>query len=135
MAIRFDESRFPVVVAEIHDRLTADDVEAFIEAGDRWLARRTEYAIVCVSAKTRFPSIEALKPALLWMGAREVELARWHRAFALVTNSALARGGLRAIFSLRPIAADQLVTDDLEKAIAWASRALRVRTANHMRYG
>jgi hypothetical protein len=132
MAITFDESRFPVVVASIRE-VTVEDVRAFVEAGERWLARRTEYAIVVATAKTGLPSIDALEPALLWMRARDVELARWHRAFALVTNSALARGGLRAIFSLRPIAADQLVTDDLEEAIAWACRTLRLRVPHHKR--
>lgn len=133
MAIEIDESRYPVVVAEIRERFTAGDVEAFVLAGTRWLARRTEYAIVVTTVKTGLPSFEVLKPALLWMRAREVELARWHRAFALVTNSALVRGGTRAVLSLRPIAADQLVTDDFEEAIAWSGRILRAGAATPTR--
>jgi hypothetical protein len=133
MAIQIDDSRFPVNVAEIRERFSAGDVEVFVRAGDRWLARQTEYALVVVTVRTGLPAFEVLKPALLWMGAHQVELARWLRAFALVTNSALVRGGFRAVLSLRPIAAEQLVTDDLERALAWAGLSLRTGAATHTR--
>lgn len=120
MGLSIDESRFPVVVLDVRDRMTEDDIRGVLAAGERWLARTQPYAIVVVAQQTGIPAISTLKPAFHWMKEHEDELERWHCAFALVTDSAVVRGAMRAVLILRPMSAHQLVTASRNEAIAWA---------------
>lgn len=124
MGMTIDDSRFPVVVMDVWDRMADEDVAGFLAGGDRWLARKEPYAIVTVARQALIPGMAQLKPALQWMKEHEVELERWHRAFALVTDSAVVRGAMRAILILRPMSAHQLVTASRDEAIAWAERTV-----------
>lgn len=120
MGMSIDESRFPVVVIDVWDRMDDGDVAGFLAGGERWLARRLPYAIVVVARQAGIPAIAQLKPALQWMKDRKADLDRWHRGFALVTDSAVVRGAMRAILVLRPMSAHQLVTAERDEAIVWA---------------
>lgn len=115
-----DDSRFPVIVIESWDRMDDRDVAGFLEGGERWLARQRPYVIVVISRQSSIPAMAQLKPALQWMKDRKADLDRWHRGFALVTDSAVARGAMRAILALRPMSAHQLVTGSRDEAVAWA---------------
>jgi hypothetical protein len=120
VGMSIDESRFPVVVIECWDRMDDDDVVGFLAGGQRWLTRKRPYAIIVVARQAGIPAIATLKPALQWMKDRKADLDRWHRGFALVTDSAVVRGAMRAILVLRPMSAHQLVTASRDEAIAWA---------------
>ncbi|HWB78338.1 MAG TPA: STAS/SEC14 domain-containing protein [Nannocystaceae bacterium] len=125
MPLRIDAAHAPVLVVELHDRLTAVDIETFLQTGEGYIARGEPYAFVFVPRGMAVPSFAELKTLIAWMRAHKRDLDRWYRAQALVTESAVMRGALRAILSLSPIDAPQLVTADLDEAIAWAVQQLR----------
>ncbi len=130
MTLRIDDSRAPVLVIELVDRLTPADVELFLQTGEGFIARREAYAFVFVPRSMAVPSFAELKTLLAWIRAHKADLDRWFRAMALVTGSAVMRGALRAILELSPIDSPKLVTADLDEAIAWAVRELRAAGAS-----
>ncbi len=124
VALEIDESRFPLVVIQLHDRLTDEDVQAFMAGGERWIGRKTPYALVLVPHRMALPEIAQLKTLVKWMNEHAEGLDTYHRIIAIATDSPMLRGGVKAIFKLRQLYAEQLVTADQEEAIVWATRRL-----------
>jgi hypothetical protein len=119
-----DESAYPIVVIEVREALTSEDVLAFTTHGDKWLGLKRPYATVIVAGELRMPGISKLRQLAAWMKAHLPELDAYHRVSAYVTTSPMVRGVLRAALGLQPIKAAQIVTGDREEAIAFARRVL-----------
>jgi hypothetical protein len=78
------------------------------------------------------PAFAELKVLLAWMRQHRAELDRWYLAMALVSDSPVLRGALRAILALGPLAARQLVCADVEEAVTWAGNIVRAGTKVHV---
>jgi hypothetical protein len=124
MALDIDESRFPLIVIELHDRVTDEDAQAFMDGGVRWIGQRRPYGLVLIPRSLSLPRIEQLKPLIKWMNEHAEGLDTYHRVIAIVTDSAMLRGALKAIFKLRQLYAEQFVTKDRDEAIEWAAQRL-----------
>jgi hypothetical protein len=119
-----DESHYPVVVVEVRDAITDADVDQLLADGSRWLARETEYATIYSAHKLSLPSARNLKRLAAWMKDNKAALDRWHRCAVYVTDSAMLRGFLRALFRLQPLHAVQHATVDLDEAFTFAHEVL-----------
>lgn len=125
MALHIDDAHTPVLVVELSGRLEAADVALFLRTGEGFIARSEPYAFVFVPRGIEVPSFAELKSLIAWMRAHSSDLDRWFRAMALVTDSAVMRGALRGILGLSPMRAQQLVTADLDEAVAWAVEVVK----------
>ena len=119
-----EESGYPVVVIEVIDSITDEDVDRLLADGERWLGRGRPYATVYVASKASVPSGRNLRRLAAWMKDHKEELDRYHRCAVYVTGSAVLRGFLRALFSLQPLRAQQHATEDLDEGIGFANRVL-----------
>lgn len=119
-----EESEYPVVVIEVVDGITDEDVDRLLADGERWIAMGQPYATVYVASKVSLPSSRNLRRLASWMREHKEELDRYHRCAVYVTGSAMLRGFLRALFSLQPLRAQQHVTEDLGDGVLFASKVL-----------
>ncbi len=124
MPLIVDESHFPVLVVEVRDAITDSDVDQLLADGSRWLAAETEYATIYTAHKVSLPSGRSLRRLSGWMKENKLALDRWHRCAVYVTNSAMLRGFLRALFRIQPLQARQHATESLDEAFEFAHEVL-----------
>jgi hypothetical protein len=124
MTLIVDDTNFPVVVVEIRDAITDADVDQLLSDGDQWLARETPYATIYSAHKVALPSARSMRRLAAWMKDNKAQLDRWHRCAVYVTDSAMLRGFLKALFRIQPLKARQHATTDLDEAFAFARKAL-----------
>lgn len=121
VTLRIDDSRAPVLVIELFGRLDPADVALFLATGEGYISRRQPYSFIFVPRDIEVPSYAELKVLLMWIREHKADLDRWFVAMGLITDSAVMRGALRGILVLSPMRAPQLVTEDVEAAVAWAT--------------
>ena len=124
MAVRFDDSRFPIVEIAFEEPIELEDVDAFATQCRVWLAREVRHVSVFDGR------------ALLRLGAdrrqRFAQVAtdlgdeskRWVICSCLVFTNPIVRGIVTAINWLSPPPVEQHMFSDREAALAYARHRL-----------
>jgi hypothetical protein len=122
--VRFDRSRWPIVVVELEGKPTDDDVETYLRGLGALLTEDTRGVLVIDMARAQ-PSAPAQRRRVgEWMRAHRAEMAARGRGAAFVIPSGLMRFVLSSVFLIQRPPMPYTVVSTLDEALAWARQRL-----------
>jgi hypothetical protein len=127
MPLQQDDSAWPLVIDTSSGAATDDDIERYVAAHDRYLARRELYAAVLDARGADQMSAAHRRRVAQWLTEHREELRRYHVALAFVSSSALIRGVLTAIYWLHPPPYPYKMFASLDEAKTWAREMIQAR--------
>jgi hypothetical protein len=119
-AIRVDENRWPVVIADFSGEQTDDQLASYLRHIKRYLDARKRFAlIVDLRQATRTPLSQQAQIAE-WLKSNVNSFRKLNVATAFVFSSPVFRFVLSRVFLIQPMPSPHLVTADFEEAVTWA---------------
>jgi hypothetical protein len=125
MAVRFDERRWPVVVAVFEGEHTEETIEQFTRTLDGYYARREPFVTVYHVKDYRPSDVRFVRPAAKWYAARRDAIQGLEAGMAIVIPSDTFRFVLSSIFVAARLPDHYDVATSVEAGIAWAERRIR----------
>ncbi len=123
-SFRVDESQWPIAVLSVEGTLDDAQVEAYIEAGTKLLARGEPYVVVI--DLRRMSSVSAYSRArnTQWAEANRLKLKETCRGSVFVVTSPVLRFIMMTALLLAPLPMPYAVRRDLDEALEWARRTV-----------
>jgi hypothetical protein len=126
-AVRFDRSRWPIVVAELEGKPTDDDLEAYLRGLGELLQEATRGVLVIDMTRALPSAPEQRRRIGEWMRAHKTQMAERGLGAAFVIPSGLFRFVLSSIFLIQRPPMPYTVVATLAEALAWARARLMGR--------
>jgi len=124
MPVELDDSAWPIVTLRIRGALSGDEEDNFIEVSVGLPERGERYVAVIDLLEARTPSGRFVRRQAAVMGKHEEVLSTHCAGMAFVIDSAMLRGGLRAIFHFQGPPSPHVVVRTVEEAHRWAESKL-----------
>lgn len=122
--IRFDETRFPIVVVTFAGTATDAEFHAYLAAMSRMIRKKQVTAtILDASEAGSTPAVQRRLQAE-WLKINAELLRVYSAGTAFVITSPLVRGALTAILWVQPMPSPHTVVGTLGQAEAWAKKQL-----------
>jgi len=128
-AVRFDRSRWPIVVAELEGKPTDDDVEAYLRGLATLLQEDARGVLVIDMTRADTATPEQRRRVGEWMRANRSQMAARGLGAAFVIPSGLHRFVLSSVFLIQRPPLPYTVVSTLAEALAWARARLIGRKA------
>jgi hypothetical protein len=125
MAVRFDEQRWPVVVAVFEGEHTEGTIEQFTRTLDGFYARREPFVTVYHVKDYRPSDVRFVRPAAKWYSGRRGDIEDLEAGMAIVIPSDTFRFILSSILVAARLPDHYEVVTSAEAGIAWAERRIR----------
>jgi hypothetical protein len=119
-AIRVDENRWPLVIAEFTDEQTDDQFATYLRHIKRYLDARTRFALIVDLRKATRTPISQQTQVGEWLKSNVNCFRKVNVATAFVFSSPVFRFVLSRVFLIQPMPSPHLVTGDFEEAVTWA---------------
>ena len=121
----------PIIIRQVSGVMSDEEMQAQLDATASEL-RRADVAglkTVTIIDLSQAAAATATQREMQsdWLARHDEELRRVSLGTAFVVRSQIVRGGLTAIFWLRPLPLDYTITTSLDAALEWAIDRLRVR--------
>src|ERR1700756_4599376 len=126
--IEVDEHLWPLVVFRFHFRPSMEELERYLARQDEMLARRVPMISLVLAEEAKLWETPVLRRQAEWIKHNEAELRRYSLGAALVMQSPIVRGMLKAILWLQPMPQPYHVCSTVEEALRWLRE--RVASAN-----
>lgn len=126
--IDIDERHWPLVVYRFRGNVTLPELEAYLKRQDELLARQQPTASVVLTEDVKLWDTPVLRRQAEWIKQNQDLLRRYSLGAALVIDSPIVRGMLRAILWIQPMPQPHTVSATVEGALAWLRE--RVARAN-----
>lgn len=124
MPVEQDDSAWPVVTLRIRGTLLDEEEDEFIEASVGFAEHGERYVAVIDLLEAATPSARFIRGQAAAMGKYADVLSRRCVGMAFVIDSAMLRGGLRAIFHFQGPPSPHIVVRTVEDALRWAGSKL-----------
>lgn len=124
MPVDIEDSAWPIVTLRIRGSISGEEEDRFIGASVAFPDRRERYVAVIDLLEAKTPSGRFVREQAAAMGKRDEALATYCAGMAFVIDSAMLRGGLRAIFHFHRPSSPHVVVMTVEEAYRWAESKL-----------
>jgi hypothetical protein len=124
MGVRFDESRWPVVVAVFEGEHDEGTIEQFTRTLDGYYARKTPFVTVYHIVDYRSGDARFVKPAAQWYGSRRDSIQGLEAGMAIVIPSDTFRFILSSIMVVARLPKHYEVVTSVEAGLAWAEKRI-----------
>ena len=102
MPVEIEDSAWPIVTLRIRGVISCEEEDRFIGASVAFPDRGERYVVVIDLLEAKTPSSRFVREQAAAIGKREEMLGTYCAGIAFVIDSAMLRGGVRAVFSLSP---------------------------------
>jgi hypothetical protein len=123
--IAIDERYWPLVVFRFSGQVTMGELEKCLKRQEQLLARQQQTASLVLTENLKMWETPLLRRQASWIKQQYDVLKRLSVGAALVIQSPVVRGMLKAILWLQPMPQPHFVTSNVDEALAW----LRTRLA------
>jgi len=117
--IEVDEHLWPLVIFRFRFRPTMEELEAYLARQDAMLARREPMVSLVLAEEAKLWETPVLRRQAEWIKRNESELRRYSLGAALVMQSPIVRGMLKAILWIQPMPQPYHVCSTVEEALRW----------------
>src|SRR5256885_16434994 len=121
--ITIDEKYWPLVVFRFEGAITMAQLEEYLKRQEDLSARQSQTVALVLTKNLRMWETAVLRRQAEWLKQHRDEVARMSLGAALVIESPIVRGMLKALLWLQPMPQPHFVTNSIAPALAW----LRVR--------
>jgi hypothetical protein len=122
--IEIDERSWPIVIFTFRGAVTAGELEDYLTASERILAKGARYGGIVLVADLKPFDGPLIRRQATWIKEHEPALRKQSVGVALVLDSPMMRGMLRAILWLEPMPQPHAVLASQAEAWAWVSARL-----------
>ncbi len=122
--IEIDERRWPIVCFTFRGATSLEQLEEYLRGSDRILERGGKYAGIVLTEDVRPHDVKLIRRQAQWIKTNEARLREHSVGVALVIQSTMVRGMLRAVLWLQPMPQPYIVCGSVEEATAWVRERL-----------
>ena len=124
MGVRFDETRWPVLVAVFEGDHDEETIEQFKSTLDGYYARRTPFVTVYHIVDYKSSDARFVKPAAQWYASRREAVQGLEAGMALVIPSDTFRFILSSILVVARLPKHYEVVTSVASGVDWAERRM-----------
>jgi hypothetical protein len=129
--IHIDEKHWPLIVFRFSGSVSLSQLEEYLARQDKMLARKQTMAALVLTENLKVWDSATMRRQADWMKANVAEVKKYNVGAALVIDSPLVRGMLKAVLWMQPMPQPHHVTGSVEEALHWvlarlASQNVRV---------
>ena len=117
--IDVDDRHWPLVIYRFNGVVTMSELEAYLKRQDEMLSRRELTMALVLTDKVKMWDTPVLKRQAEWVKEHRDILRRYSLGVALVIQSPLVRGMLRAILWMQPMPQPHAVCSTSAEALEW----------------
>lgn len=125
--IQINETHWPLVVFTFGGHITAEELENYLKASERMLARNEKYIGLVLTERMAPLELPLMRRQAAWIKQHHASLREQSLGVALVISSPMLRGVLKAILWLQPMPQPHTVCSTAEEALAWIKIRTRTR--------
>jgi hypothetical protein len=126
--IDVDERHWPFVVFHFRGQVSMDELEKYLARQDELLARHQPTCSIVLAEEAKLWETPVLRRQAEWIKTNQELLRRYSLGAALVIQSPIVRGMLKAILWIQPMPQPHAVFPRVDDALRWLRE--RVRLAN-----
>ena len=124
--IEVDEHLWPLVIFRFRFRPSMEELEAYLARQDVMLARREPMVSLVLAEEAKLWETPVLRRQAEWIKEHEALLRQYSLGVAMVMQSPIVRGMLKAILWIQPMPQPYTVCSTVEEGLRW----LRERVAS-----
>lgn len=124
MPVEIEDSAWPIVTLRIRGVISCEEEDRFIGASVAFPDRGERYVVVIDLLEAKTPSSRFVREQAAAIGKREEMLGTYCAGIAFVIDSAMLRGGVRAVFHFHRPSSPHVVVTTVEEACRWAESRL-----------
>ena len=126
--IEIDDRLWPLVIFRFRFRPTMEELEAYLARQDAMLARRERMISLVLAEEAKLWETPVMRRQADWIKQNEELLRQYSLGAAMVLQSPIVRGMLKAILWIQPMPQPYAVCSTVEEALRWLRE--RVASAN-----
>ncbi len=117
--IDVDERRWPLVVYRFRGRVSMEEMNDYLARQDVLLARHQPTLSLVLTEEPKLWETPVLRRQAEWIKKNEETLRRYSLGAALVIESPIVRGMLKAVLWIQPMPQPYAVFPTIEEALRW----------------
>jgi len=117
--ITIDDKYWPLVVFRFEGTVTMAQLEAYLKRQEEMTTRGSHSVALVLTKNLRMWETPVLRRQAEWLKQHRDEVARMSLGAALVIESPIVRGMLKALLWLQPMPQPHLVTNSVAQALGW----------------
>jgi hypothetical protein len=122
--IDVDERLWPLVIYRFRGLVSMDEMNQYLARQDVLLARNTPTLSLVIATETKLWETPVLRRQADWIKQNQDLLRRYSLGAALVIQSPIVRGMLKAILWIQPMPQPYAVFSTVEGALGWLREQL-----------